>query len=105
MFTGGGDGLVLLHDLRMRDPSSIVWHHNAAVQDLAFEDPWLVSASAGRLRGCKKGLGGWGGGCCSYVSLKMYHRESRGLLHIDSMVKYVQVVTKSSVKGHCLAGW
>jgi hypothetical protein len=47
MFTGGGDGLVLLHDLRMRDPSSIVWHHNAAVQDLAFEDPWLVSASAG----------------------------------------------------------
>lgn len=46
LFTGSADGLVLAHDLRMKDPSMVLWHHNGAVQSLAFEDPWMASASA-----------------------------------------------------------
>lgn len=46
LFTGAGDGLILAHDLRMKDPSCVVWHHNNGVNCLAFEDPWLVSASS-----------------------------------------------------------
>ena len=30
LFTGASDGLVLAHDLRMKDPSMVLWHHNAA---------------------------------------------------------------------------
>jgi hypothetical protein len=39
---------VIGHDLRMRaDAGSIVvWHHNAPVNSLSFEDPWLASASS-----------------------------------------------------------
>ncbi len=32
LFTGGGDGLVLAHDLRMREPTMVLWHHSAGVQ-------------------------------------------------------------------------
>ncbi|KAI8466040.1 MAG: WD40-repeat-containing domain protein [Monoraphidium minutum] len=88
VFTGGADGLVIGHDLRMRSDTSsaivwcarpprravgalwplpdlavngprasapaptthassaIVWHHNAPVNSLAFEEPWLASASS-----------------------------------------------------------
>mmetsp|Transcript_18851 Transcript_18851/g.40588 ORF Transcript_18851/g.40588 Transcript_18851/m.40588 type:complete len:567 (-) Transcript_18851:1282-2982(-) len=46
LFTGAGDGLVLAHDLRMKEPSCVMWHHNAGVHGLAFEDPWLASASS-----------------------------------------------------------
>lgn len=47
LFTGGADGLLMAHDLRMRDPSRVLWHHNAGVHGLALEDPWLVSAASG----------------------------------------------------------
>ncbi|KAG1664127.1 hypothetical protein FOA52_011950 [Chlamydomonas sp. UWO 241] len=51
LFTGAGEGLVLAHDLRMQKSSCVVWHHNAGVTSLAFEDPWLASSSAdGTLR-------------------------------------------------------
>lgn len=46
LFTGASDGLVLAHDLRMRDGSTVLWHHNACVQSLSYEDPWLATASA-----------------------------------------------------------
>ncbi|KAG2494376.1 hypothetical protein HYH03_007433 [Edaphochlamys debaryana] len=46
LFTAAGDGLLLAHDLRMKQGSRVLWHHNAAVTGLAFEDPWLASASA-----------------------------------------------------------
>ncbi|GLC34183.1 hypothetical protein PLESTB_001613600 [Pleodorina starrii] len=46
LFTASGDGLLLAHDLRMKQGSRVLWHHNAAVTGLAFEDPWLASASA-----------------------------------------------------------
>lgn len=51
MFSGGADGLVMAHDLRMKDPSAILWHHNAGVHGLAFEDPWLASCASGRASG------------------------------------------------------
>lgn len=47
LFTGGADGLLMAHDLRMKDPSRVLWHHNAGVHGLALEDPWLVSAASG----------------------------------------------------------
>jgi hypothetical protein len=39
---------VIGHDLRMRADagSVVVWHHNAPVNSLSFEDPWLASASS-----------------------------------------------------------
>ncbi|KAL6753091.1 WD40-repeat-containing domain protein [Haematococcus lacustris] len=46
LFTGSGDGLVLAHDLRMRDPTSVLWHFNAGVHSLALEDPWLACSAA-----------------------------------------------------------
>lgn len=46
LFTGAVDGLVMAHDLRMRDPSCVLWHHKGGVSSLAFEDPWLVSGSS-----------------------------------------------------------
>lgn len=46
LFTGAGDGLILGHDLRMKEATVIVWHHNASVNALAFEDPWLASTSS-----------------------------------------------------------
>lgn len=61
LFSGGADGLVLAHDLRMRDPSAIVWHHNAAVTGLGYEDPWMVTAAAGGGGGLWGGMG-WGQG-------------------------------------------
>lgn len=45
MFTAAGDGLIMAHDLRLRDPSVLVWHHVSGVLGLAFEDPWLASSS------------------------------------------------------------
>lgn len=29
IFTGAADGLVMAHDLRMKRPSCVLWHHNA----------------------------------------------------------------------------
>lgn len=46
MCAGAGDGLVMAHDLRMRDPSCFMWHHSGTVHSLSYEDPWLVSAAA-----------------------------------------------------------
>ncbi|GFR44175.1 hypothetical protein Agub_g5350, partial [Astrephomene gubernaculifera] len=46
LFTGSGDGLLLAHDLRMKQGSRVLWHHRAAVTGLSFEDPWLASAGA-----------------------------------------------------------
>eukprot|EP00775_Hariotina_reticulata_P009993 gene9993-10148_t len=46
LFTGGADGLLMGHDLRMKDPSRALWHHNAGINGLALEDPWLVSAAS-----------------------------------------------------------
>eukprot|EP00878_Enallax_costatus_P004696 GHUV01004944.1.p1 GENE.GHUV01004944.1~~GHUV01004944.1.p1 ORF type:complete len:937 (+),score=344.31 GHUV01004944.1:194-3004(+) len=46
LLTGGADGLLMVHDLRMKDPSRVLWHHNAGVHGLALEDPWLVSAAS-----------------------------------------------------------
>eukprot|EP00197_Chlamydomonas_leiostraca_P015344 CAMPEP_0202861150 /NCGR_PEP_ID=MMETSP1391-20130828/2639_1 /ASSEMBLY_ACC=CAM_ASM_000867 /TAXON_ID=1034604 /ORGANISM="Chlamydomonas leiostraca, Strain SAG 11-49" /LENGTH=547 /DNA_ID=CAMNT_0049540483 /DNA_START=115 /DNA_END=1759 /DNA_ORIENTATION=+ len=46
LYTGAADGLVLAHDLRMRDPSCVLWHHNGAVHSLSYEDPWLASGAA-----------------------------------------------------------
>lgn len=57
LFTGAADGLVMAHDLRMRDPSAIQWHHNAGVTGLAWEDPWLASCSAGACRAPAWGRG------------------------------------------------
>ena len=57
LFTGGADGLLMVHDLRMKDPSRVLWHHNAGVHGLALEDPWLVSAASGAL--CCAGLCPW----------------------------------------------
>ncbi|KAL6753086.1 WD40-repeat-containing domain protein [Haematococcus lacustris] len=45
LFTGSGDGLVLAHDLRMRDPTSTLWHFKAGVHSLALEDPWLACST------------------------------------------------------------
>lgn len=47
LFTGGADGLLMAHDLRMKEASRVLWHHNASVNGLALEDPWLVSAASG----------------------------------------------------------
>lgn len=74
LFTGGGDGLVLAHDLRMKRGSRALWHHCSPVAGLSFEDPWLASgctdgavvlqvgAGQGRKRrrgcmGCMRGAG------------------------------------------------
>lgn len=48
LFSGGADGLLMAHDLRMKEASRVLWHHNAGVNGLALEDPWLVSAASGR---------------------------------------------------------
>ncbi len=29
LFTGSEDGMVLAHDLRMHDPTRVLWHHKA----------------------------------------------------------------------------
>lgn len=34
----------MAHDLRMRSGSRVLWHHNAGVAGLAYEDPWIASA-------------------------------------------------------------
>lgn len=47
LFSGGADGLLMCHDLRMKEPSRVLWHHNAGVNGLALEDPWLVSTASG----------------------------------------------------------
>lgn len=47
LFSGGADGLLMAHDLRMKDPSRVLYHHAGALTGLALEDPWLVSAAAG----------------------------------------------------------
>lgn len=49
LFSGGADGLLMAHDLRMKEASRVLWHHNAGVNGLALEDPWLVSAASGAL--------------------------------------------------------
>ena len=73
LFTAAGEGLVMAHDLRMKNGSRLIWHHNAGtrtiplrwarqgwhtdslnaskfldpgVQSLSFDDPWLASASS-----------------------------------------------------------
>ncbi|GFH25331.1 WD_REPEATS_REGION domain-containing protein, partial [Haematococcus lacustris] len=45
LFTGSRDGLLLAHDLRMRDPTSTLWHFKASVHSLALEDPWLACST------------------------------------------------------------
>jgi hypothetical protein len=57
LFSGGADGLLMAHDLRMKEASRVLWHHNAGVNGLALEDPWLVSAASGVL--CRVGTA-----CC-----------------------------------------
>ncbi len=52
LFTGGADGLLMAHDLRMKEASRVLWHHNAPVNGLALEDPWLVSAATGTCMCC-----------------------------------------------------
>jgi hypothetical protein len=57
LFSGGADGLLMAHDLRMKEASRVLWHHNAGVNGLALEDPWLVSAASGGF--CRVGIA-----CC-----------------------------------------
>lgn len=52
LFSGGADGLLMAHDLRMKESSRVLWHHNAGVHGLALEDPWLVSAASGGVVVC-----------------------------------------------------
>ncbi|KXZ53795.1 hypothetical protein GPECTOR_6g713 [Gonium pectorale] len=64
LFSGGGDGLLLAHDLRMKQGSRVLWHHNAALTGLSFEDPWLASAGADgciMLQDSEQALAGAGG--------------------------------------------
>ncbi|GIL84995.1 hypothetical protein Vretimale_9843 [Volvox reticuliferus] len=64
LFTASGDGLLLAHDLRMKQGSRVLWHHNAAVTGLAFEDPWVASSSADGciiLQDSEQALAGGGG--------------------------------------------
>ncbi|WIA30910.1 hypothetical protein OEZ86_000962 [Tetradesmus obliquus] len=46
LFSGGADGLLMAHDLRMKESSRVLWHHNAGVHGLALEDPWLASCAS-----------------------------------------------------------
>ncbi|GAX79892.1 hypothetical protein CEUSTIGMA_g7332.t1 [Chlamydomonas eustigma] len=46
LYTAAGEGLVMAHDLRMKNPSRILWHHNSGVLALSFEDPWLATAAS-----------------------------------------------------------
>lgn len=43
--TGAGDGQVLLHDVRAKAPVAELWHHQAGVSGVKFEDPWVASCS------------------------------------------------------------
>ncbi|GLI66981.1 hypothetical protein VaNZ11_011076, partial [Volvox africanus] len=64
LFTASGDGLLLAHDLRMKQGSRVLWHHNAAVTGLSFEDPWVASSSADGciiLQDSEQALAGGGG--------------------------------------------
>jgi len=53
LFTGGADGLLLGHDLRMEGTlSRVLWHHNAGVGEggrrgLAGGQQWLLGAAWG----------------------------------------------------------
>jgi hypothetical protein len=94
--TGSTDGLVLGHDLRMREASVVLWHANVSINCLSYEDPWLACACAdgsvvmintevalGSQRGCgvpaqaakkcggrgRGGRGGAGGDASSYRQL------------------------------------
>jgi WD40 repeat protein len=47
LFTGGSeDGLLMRHDLRLRRPTVLVWHHSAPVTSLSLDDPWLLAGCA-----------------------------------------------------------
>lgn len=96
LFSGGHDGLVMWHDLRMKRPSAVTWHHNAGallsaplllllfiVVGMAVRAPLLL------LRFCRL-LSAWR--CCGYSAVKLLPRypcslqrqQDAALLHANA---------------------